>query len=169
MQFFLLGFMGSGKSHWAKRWAARFQYDFYDLDDTIEAMEMMSIVDIFEQKGEIYFREKEAKLIRELKQFDKRIISCGGGTPCFHNNMEWMNNNGVTIYLSATPEYLLQHIMMETHKRPLVKEVNESELLYFITQKLQERAPIYSRAQITLDAATVTENTFGGILYAMNL
>ena len=168
MRVYLLGFMGSGKSYWAKRWSAKYEFDFYDVDDTIEAMEMSSVVDLFEKKGEQWYREKEAAVLRELNNYQDCIISCGGGTPCYHENMDWMNQNGFTIYLESTPEYLLQNILKEKERRPLVKNVNESELLYFIQQKLEERIPVYNQAQLTLNAAAVSETTFGGILYSLN-
>ena len=168
MRFYLVGFMGSGKSFWARKWSAGYKFDFYDVDDTIEAMEMKSIVDIFEKKGELWYRKKEAQVLRELDKFEDCIISCGGGTPCYHDNMDWMNKHGYTIYLKADPAFLLENILKDKERRPLVRNINENELLVFIAQKLEEREVFYQQAQLTLDANTITEKTFGGILYSLD-
>ena len=166
MHYYLVGFMGSGKSHWANLWAAKNGYGFVDLDKVIEAKESMSVLDIFDQKGEDYFRVTEAAALRDAEKSENTIISCGGGTPCFYDNMDWMNLHGTTIYLSAPPQLLLSNIMGDTEKRPLVKNVNENELLYFIQQTLANRIGFYEKASYTLDTRELTENSFNGILKA---
>ena len=163
-RIFIVGFMGTGKSHWGKLWALRHQLTFIDLDVLIENAEPQSVVDIFENAGEEYFRVKEASILRDQLMHENCIISCGGGTPCFYDNMEWMNENGYTVYLSATAPYMLKNIMDEKEKRPLIKNVNEAELLFFVEQKLKERLPFYSKASLTLDAATLDENSLSQLL-----
>jgi shikimate kinase len=108
MLFFLIGFMGSGKSHWGKLWAAEYKLGFIDMDEEIEIRERKSVSEIFDSKGEDYFRSVEAGLLRTYEEIGSSIIACGGGTPCFHNNLKWMNEHGLTIYLSATPEQILR-------------------------------------------------------------
>lgn len=164
MRIFILGFMGTGKSHWGKLWAESKNMEFYDLDALIEEQEKASVVDIFEKAGEDYFRVKEASMLRDMLKYDNCIISCGGGSPCFYDNMQWMNDNGTTIYLSATPPYILKNVMDEKEKRPLIKKVNEAELLFFVEQKLKERAPFYGQAKLTLDAETLDTNSLSSIL-----
>ncbi|RYY09648.1 MAG: shikimate kinase, partial [Chitinophagaceae bacterium] len=121
---FLVGFMGSGKTHWGRMWAARHRYIFIDLDDAIEQDEQLTITDIFEKKGEDYFRQKEAIMLRSMTQYSNAIIACGGGTPCFFDNITWMNENGATILLEATPPVIFKNVMLHEGKRPLVKNLN---------------------------------------------
>ena len=151
-RIFLLGFMGTGKSHWGKQWADLHDMNFIDLDDLIEKAEQDTVANIFEKAGEEYFRVKEASILRDLDKYHNCIISCGGGAPCFHDNMKWMNSKGITIYLAASPTYILKNVLEEKEKRPLVKNINEAELLFFIEQKLKERNPFYNEAKIILDA-----------------
>lgn len=160
MLFFLNGFMGSGKSHWGRIWAANHKLAFVDLDEMIEIEEGKSVVDIFESKGEDYFRTVEAKKLRELKELKNTIIACGGGTPCFNENMKWMNQNGISVYISATPDEILRRLARGQAQRPLIKKLNQAELLFFIQQKLKEREPFYSQANIILPSADITEHTF---------
>ena len=152
--------MGSGKSYWGSQWAPKIGYEFYDLDEIIEKEEGMPVLDIFETKGESYFRIKEAELLRSLASHDNCIISCGGGTACFHNNLDWILENGYAIYLSAAPQYLFEKIMSDTEKRPLVKNINEAEILFFIEQKLRERLPFYARANKTMSVSDIDETTW---------
>ena len=142
--------MGSGKSYWGKLWAAETGMDYFDLDDIIEKQEGMAVEAIFEKKGESYFREKESALLRTMSSNDDAIISCGGGTPCFDGNMQWMNENGFTVYLQANPVKLIENILLEIDKRPLLKKINKGEMLFFVEQKLKERNPFYTQAKISL-------------------
>ncbi len=152
--------MGSGKSHWGKIWAAEQQLTFIDLDELIQMEEGGTVVDIFETKGEEYFRNAEAKKLRELASAKDAIIACGGGTPCFNDNMQWMNEHGTTVYLSAAPDEILRRLIKGQQQRPLIKKLNQSELLFFIEQKLKEREPFYKQAQVILPSAAITEQTF---------
>lgn len=152
MRIFIIGFMGTGKSHWGIQWAKENDLEFFDMDALIEKEEQASVVDIFEKAGEDYFRVKEASILRDLLKYDNCIISCGGGAPCFYDNMSLMNQNGTTVYLTASPQYILEKVLLEKEKRPIINHINEAELLFFIEQKLKERAPFYNLAKITLNA-----------------
>ena len=156
--------MGSGKTHWGKIWSANFGYHFVDLDDTIEKIEGKTIADIFESKGEAYFRQLEAAVLRNIELSQKTIISCGGGSPCFYDNMKWMNENGTTIYLSSTPHQILERVLSETEKRPLIKKMNSAELLFFIEKTLKERSVFYNAALFSVQAHQLSENSFNDIL-----
>jgi shikimate kinase len=159
MKFFLIGFMGSGKTHWGNIWAKDLDITFFDLDEQIEQAEQKTVVEIFEKRGEAYFREKEADALRSFAQKDNCIIACGGGTPCFNKNVQWMNKNGTTIYLQAAPQDILLRVMEERSKRPLIKNLNEAELLFFIQQKLKEREPFYTQAKIILQTNVLSYTT----------
>ena len=164
MTFFLIGFMGSGKTHWGKIWAAKYGFTFIDLDETIEKTEGKSIAAIFEIKGEDYFRKIEADALKTLSEIENTIIACGGGTPCFYDNISWMNEKGTTIYLSASPQEILDRILEEQEKRPLLKKMNHAELLFFIEQKLKERASFYNAAKLIIASAELSEDSFGDLL-----
>lgn len=157
---FLIGFMGSGKTHWGKIWASANNFSFIDLDELIENAEGKTVAEIFEQHSEEYFRLLETKMLRRLINKQNTIIACGGGTPCFHDNMQWMNEQGTTVYISSTPNDILKRVLTEQDKRPLLKKLNQAELLFFIEQKLKEREPFYTQAKIILDAASIDENSF---------
>ena len=164
MTFFLIGFMGSGKTHWGKIWAAANDFSFIDLDKAIEITEGKLIADIFEDKGEKYFRTVEAAALRNCKDLTNTIVACGGGTPCFEENMQWMNGQGITIYLSTTSSEILKRVLTEQEKRPLLKKMNPGELLFFIEQKLKERASFYNEAKFILSTAELSEHSFGELL-----
>lgn len=151
--------MGSGKSHWGHIWALKNGYTFYDLDAQIEKAFKMPVQEIFEKHGEDKFRELERYHLRKFLNKKKCLIACGGGTPCFFGNLEWMKKHGDVIYLQATTEYILNRVMDETAKRPLLKEVNTSELLFFIEKKLKEREPVYLKADHILDVNKLSENS----------
>lgn len=151
MLIFLIGFMGSGKSYWGPQWATSLNMDFADLDKMVEARAGISISQIFDELGEEAFRVLEQKVLKELAGRENLVVACGGGTPCHHNNMDWMLANGKTVYLSATPRQLFDRIRHELEGRPLLKSLNEGEILYFIEKTLASRIPFYSRADVNLN------------------
>ena len=148
MLIFLLGFMGSGKSFTGKRLAEKFGIDFVDLDEYIETKEGQTIREIFEEHGEAYFRKKEKQYLQELGERKMTIVATGGGAPCFFDNMEWMNNHGVTVYLETPAPVLAKRLEQEMEKRPLLKKLTRIELQDFIDKKLVERNPFYHQCQV---------------------
>ncbi len=163
-KIFLIGFMGSGKTYWGKLWAAESGFQFYDLDEIIEQEEKKSVAEIFEQNGEDYFRQKETGVLKSFLQKQNCIIACGGGTPCFNNNMQWMNGNGTTVYLMATADEILRRVINEQEKRPLIMNLSPDELLEFIVPKLKERDFFYSKATIILPVKYITATTINEVL-----
>jgi len=155
MKIFLIGFMGSGKSYWGKLWSKQTGLRFYDLDEVIEKEQGKTIAAIFEKEGEAFFRKAETIALQPFSEKDNCIIACGGGTACFNDNMQWMNKHGVTVYLSAIPQYILNSVIGGKDKRPLIKKLNEAELLFFIEKKLKEREPFYKQAAIILPVETL--------------
>jgi shikimate kinase len=151
--------MGSGKSYWGHIWALEHGYTFYDLDTEIEKAFKMPVEEIFEKHGEEKFREMERYHLRKFENKKKYLLSCGGGTPCFFDNLEWMKQHGEIIYLKASPEYILDRVMDETSKRPLLKEVNPAELLFFIQKKLKEREPVYLKADHVFEVGKLKKNS----------
>lgn len=165
MKIFLLGFMGSGKTYWGRVWARQAGMQFIDLDAVIEGQLKKSVADIFEIEGEAYFRKMEATLLRSFAAEDNCLIACGGGTPCFADNMDWMNENGLTVYLRATPQYIYERLLDETEQRPLLKNINPAELLFFIEQKLKERLPFYEQAQKKMDTEHLQEGSLAECIH----
>ncbi|MBK7375035.1 MAG: shikimate kinase [Chitinophagaceae bacterium] len=149
---FLIGFMGSGKTYWGRKWAQQLNLDFFDLDELIEAGQEKTIAGIFEEHGEAYFRQLESGILRTFSGKTGFILACGGGTACFNDNMQWMNANGTTVYLSALPQTIYQRVLQEKDKRPLLKDTDRPGLLLFIEQKLKEREVFYNQAKMILPA-----------------
>jgi shikimate kinase len=148
MKIFLIGFMGCGKSHHGRKLAQMLDYQFIDLDEWIVDKAQMSIPVIFREKGEACFRQLEAKALRALGEKEKTVIACGGGAPCFHQNMEWMNQHGVTIFLDTAEPLILERVRRKLDKRPLLKGKSDGELRKFISTKLSERRSFYEQAHI---------------------
>ncbi|WP_282776889.1 shikimate kinase [Phaeodactylibacter xiamenensis] len=148
MQIYLIGFMGSGKSYTGRQLAQLLNRRFIDLDDWIEQEAGLSIREIFEQQGEAHFRKAEAEAVRKMAEELSAVIATGGGTPCFHQNMEWMNANGLTVYLDTSPEVLFQRLKSGRGHRPLIRSLTDEGLRAYISQKLRERTPYYQQASI---------------------
>ncbi|MEM1328374.1 MAG: shikimate kinase [Bacteroidota bacterium] len=155
MRIFLIGFMGSGKSHVGKRLAKTLSYEFIDADQHLEEQSGMSISDIFATRGEGGFRNLESAALKSLGTKSNCIISTGGGAPCFFDNMEWMNANGVTVYLKVAPAILLERLLPRTENRPLLIGKSPEELEAFIKTSLVERASFYEQAEIILNQTTI--------------
>jgi shikimate kinase len=148
VKIFLLGFMGSGKSYWAEKLAAEMNFPLIELDEEIEKAELSSISRIFEEKGENHFRIRESTLLKRFALYDDFVLSCGGGTPCFFDNMEWMNKNGVTVWINPAEEIIVAQLLPGADKRPLLKGMDKEALASFVHTKLEERRPFYIRADI---------------------
>lgn len=159
MRIFLLGFMGSGKSHTGRRLASLLEMQFIDLDYWIENQQNRTIPAIFETEGETAFREIERNALHHMTQFENAVIACGGGTPCFFDNMNWMNQQGLTIYLDTPIEVLVKRLKPERAHRPLLKDLNDSELYQFIEDKLITRLFYYQQAQVIYTITTTKEDT----------
>lgn len=149
-KIFLTGYMGSGKSTAGKTLSSQLGYDFIDLDKFIEQEYKMTIPEIFSTKGEKEFRAMEHNSLKKLIEKDNLVIACGGGTPCYYNNMELMNNNGTTVYLKMSADSLVNRLMNAKEKRPLVANKNEQELREFVNRQLEKREDIYHQAQYTV-------------------
>jgi shikimate kinase len=157
MKIFLIGFMGSGKTHWGRLLSRKLGLAFYDLDTVIVEQEKKSVADIFADKGEEYFRYKETEALERIVEGgDGFILSCGGGTPCFFNNIEFMKKNGKVIWLNTSIEVLNERLLRERKSRPLIREVDEADLTRYIVKKLSERRMYYQQADVTVNEESVT-------------
>jgi len=149
--------MGSGKTTVGRQLALSLGVTFYDLDWYIEMRYHRTVAQIFAERGEDGFREIERNMLHEAAEFQDIVLSCGGGTPCFFDNMEYMNSLAETVYLKATPEVLAMHLKMGKVERPLIKGKTDEELLQYIKDSLKVREPYYNQAKHTLDV-TLLEN-----------
>lgn len=149
----LIGYMGSGKTTVGKALAAELGMRFYDLDWYIEGRMRQTIAQIFSERGEEGFRKVEHNLLHELAEFEDILISCGGGTPCFFDNIDYLNQQGDTLYLKAEPEVLYKHLKMGKTVRPLLLNKTPEEVQHFISEQLQIREPFYQKARYMLDVS----------------
>ncbi len=151
MNIYLIGFMGCGKTTVGKKLASKLGKPFIDLDLQIEEEQGRSIRQIFEEFGEDYFRKLESETLKSISKLESFVLSVGGGTPCHSGNIDFMKKTGLTIYLEMTPAQLASRIRQNKSKRPLVKDLNDSELLEFVRIKLEERRLFYEKAHWVVD------------------
>ena len=144
--------MGAGKTTIGKQMARHLGWQFVDMDLFIENRYRKEVPKIFAEKGEEFFREIERTILQEVAQFENTIISTGGGTPCFFDNMDRMNRTGITIYLKIPVSELTKRLFACKQERPLIKDKNREELTQFITDSLSKREVWYNRAAIIFPA-----------------
>jgi shikimate kinase len=153
--------MGSGKTHWGTQIAKRLQIPFYDLDAVIVNNEGMNISEIFANKGEEYFRYIEKQTMEDLVSREENfVLSAGGGTPCFFNNIEFMKRSGKVLWLNTSMEALNQRLMSEKMSRPLLRSITEADLRAYIIRKLSERKMYYEQADLMVHEETTDLDSF---------
>ena len=151
MNIFLVGLPASGKTTLGKKLARLLDFEFLDTDDLIKKRERVSIEDIFDKRGESAFRLLEKEVLDSLMGSKNKVISTGGGLPCFHDNMGRMNELGTTIFLNVPIVDLHKRLGHDgKENRPLTRGKNDQELLEFLEKKYQERSPFYNQAKIIL-------------------
>jgi shikimate kinase len=146
IRIFLIGYMGAGKTTLGKLLAKDLGVEFIDLDGYIEARFHKTVSDIFAERGESGFRELERNMLQEVGTFDNVVISAGGGTPCFFDNMDFMNANGQTVFLDAGVDVLFNRLKVAKQQRPILRDKSDDELKSFIVKALAGRMPFYSKA-----------------------
>ena len=149
-RIYLIGYMCSGKSSALKRLGKLLSWETYDLDRLFEEKYKISVQDFFHKYDETAFRKLESQLLKETVNYENAIIATGGGTPCFFDNMEWMNANGTTIFIKVTPMTAVHRLMNSKKKRPLIEGMNEQEVIDFVAKHYAVRMPFYEKAQITV-------------------
>ena len=148
MRVYLTGFMGSGKSFVGRRMAERTGKLFVDLDELIEKRARKPISDIFVEEGEAAFRIYEKECLHTTALLPDAVIACGGGTPCYFDNMTWINEHGMSIFLNVSAPLLAQRLQGEKSHRPLIQNLDDAELLHFIRKKLEARLIYYREAEV---------------------
>lgn len=145
---FIVGYMACGKTTFGRALAKALDREFIDLDFRIEQRFRSSISDIFATRGEEAFRRIEASMLREVADMENVVVACGGGTPCFHSNMDVILERGLTVWLQATPQRTVERLIRNRRRRPLMADKSEEELLQAVTDGLQQRNAFYSQAHI---------------------
>jgi shikimate kinase len=157
-KIFIIGYMGSGKSTVGKALSEQLDYEFIDLDKFIESEYKQTIPQIFATKGEKEFRAMEHNALKKFIDKDNIVIACGGGTPCYFNNIELMNNNGNTIYLKMSVDTLVKRLKTEKDSRPLIANKTDEELRAFVNRQLEKREDVYHKAQYTVKGKDLNVN-----------
>jgi len=155
MILYFIGFMGVGKTTIGKQMAAYHNYNFIDTDRKIEEIAGKNISDIFEEDGERYFRQRESSILKEIPP--KNIVSCGGGLPIYNNNMKFIKDSGVSIYLKASEESIFDRLSKKPNNRPLILNKSKEKLRKFIKSKLREREGIYLKADYIIETSNLSE------------
>jgi shikimate kinase len=150
MLIFLLGYMGSGKTSTGEKLSKKLGYAFIDLDEMVEKKNNKSISAIFEEDGEDFFRESEKNCLEETFSLTDTVISTGGGTPCFFDNMDQMKKNGLTVYLKLAAGSLFHRLAPGKHKRPLIANMPDLPLMEFIVKELDKREVYYKQADLNV-------------------
>ena len=153
----LMGYMGSGKTTVGRALAKDLNMPFYDLDWYIESRMRKTVKQIFDERGEDGFRVIERNMLHEVAEFENIVVSCGGGTPCFFDNIDYLNQQGETVYLKCTPAVLHKHLSMGKTVRPLLLNKTPEQVKTYIEEQLQVREPFYSKAKHTVDV-TLMDN-----------
>ncbi len=164
MKIFLIGMMGTGKTYWCKKLAKKLKVGGYDLDFLIESHEERTIAEIFAEEGEAYFRRAESRILHWFQEKKAFVLATGGGTPCFHENMHWMNEQGITIWIDEPVDVLMARLQPEKEHRPLIKNLSDAELKQFLTDKLVQRYPFYHQATYHVQGDAISDAGFAKIL-----
>ncbi|MGE5520819.1 MAG: shikimate kinase [Candidatus Dadabacteria bacterium] len=160
MKIFLIGFMGCGKTHWGKLLSQKLQIPFFDLDEKIVEREGKEIPQIFAELGEEYFRMLEKDVLHLLTESHETfVMACGGGTPCFFNNIDYMKKSGATVWIHSTTDSLYNRLLKEKEQRPLVKAIPDNQLRPFIIKKYADRKIFYQQADVFINEEEITLDT----------
>lgn len=153
VRIFLTGYMGAGKTTLGKAFARELGLSFIDLDWYIESRFYKTIPQLFAERGEDGFRRVEQNMLHEVGEFENVVISTGGGTPCFFDNMDYMNVQGQTVFLDVDVETLFRRLRVATQQRPILRGKSEEELRVFIEKALVDRSPYYTKARYRFDGS----------------
>lgn len=152
MRIYLIGFMGSGKSFRGKPLSEKLGIPFFDLDEQIVNSEGKSINQLFAEEGEEYFRQKEKEVLHIITESHSSfVMACGGGTPCYFNNIDYMNRSGTAVWLNSSQPVLYDRLLKEKDTRPLLRELSDEQLKGFISKKFSDRRIYYEQARVVIE------------------
>lgn len=166
MKIFLIGFMGSGKTHWGRLLSQKLGFPFFDLDEQVTEQAGQSIVEIFNTEGEEQFRLREKDVLHIITEsHDSFVMACGGGSPCYFNNIEYMNRAGTTVWINTPLSELFQRLVKEKARRPLIRDLSDEQLKNFIGKKFADRRIYYEQAAVAIDEEPLQVETLIGKIF----
>ena len=152
MKIFLIGFMGSGKTHWGRLLSQKLGLPFFDMDEQVATHAGKSIPEIFAVDGEEQFRMLEKEVLYIITEsHDSFVMACGGGLPCFFNNIEYMNQSGTTVWINTPADVLYARLIKEKANRPLIRDLSDEQLRVFVTRKFADRRIYYEQAAVKVE------------------
>ena len=149
-RIYIVGYMGAGKTTTARRLAQRMGWEVVDTDALFEEKYKISVNDFFNKYDEALYRKLESEVLKATESLDHVVVSTGGGTACYFDNMEWMNQHGLTVFMCISPKAAVDRVIHSRHKRPLAEGKSEEELTEFVNQHYASRMPFYEQARITV-------------------
>ena len=149
-KIYLVGYMGAGKTTTARRLAQRLGWEVADTDALFEEKYKISVNDFFNKYDEPLYRKLESEVLKATEGLENVVVSTGGGTACYFDNMEWMNNHGLTVFLQISPKAAVDRVIHSRHKRPLAEGKSEEELTEFVNSHYASRMPFYEQARLTV-------------------
>jgi len=149
-RIYLVGYMGAGKTSAAKRLASRLNWKVVDTDDLFEEKYRISVDDFFQKYDEPLYRKLESEILKSTENLENTVISTGGGTACYFDNMDWMNLHGLTVFMRISPAAAVDRVLHSHHKRPLARGKSEKELTEYVNWHYASRMPFYEQARITV-------------------
>jgi shikimate kinase len=156
MKIYLIGFMGSGKSHWGRLLSEKLGIRLFDLDEQVVEQAGKPITQIFTEDGEENFRLLEKDVLHIISEsHDSFVMACGGGSPCYFNNIEYMKQAGTVVWINTPLEVLFERLVKEKEKRPLIKSLTDEQLKSFINKKYADRKIYYEQADVKVDEEPV--------------
>jgi shikimate kinase len=157
MKLFLIGLLGSGKSFLGREIARVAKLPFIDLDEVIEQQEGMKVSEIFAARGQAYFRIVEAAALRKQSEAAAFVMATGGGAPCFHESMTFINQAGTSVFLNTPVQEIIKRLgSVEKKQRPLLEHVPDEKIQQTLEEMLQNRLVFYQQAHITVNGSTTT-------------
>ena len=149
-KIYLVGYMGAGKTTTARRLAQRLGWEVADTDALFEEKYKISVNDFFNKYDEPLYRKLESEVLKATEGLENVVVSTGGGTACYFDNMEWMNSHGLTVFLRISPQAAVDRVIHSRHKRPLAEGKSEEELTEFVNSHYASRMPFYEQARLTV-------------------
>lgn len=149
-KIYIVGYMGAGKTTAAKRLANRLGWEVVDTDALFEEKYRISVDDFFKKYDEPLYRKLESEILKSTEKMENTVISTGGGTACYYDNMDWMNLHGLTVFMRVSPAAAVDRVLHSHHKRPLVRGKSETELMEYVNWHYASRMPFYEQAKITV-------------------
>jgi shikimate kinase len=155
MRVYFIGFMGCGKTHWGKAVSEKQKLPFFDLDEEIVKSEGRSVNELFAEMGEEYFRMAERDRLHQItEEHSSFVMATGGGTPCFFNNIDYLNQHGLTAWINCSVDCLYSRLVKEKEKRPLIRSLSDQQLHTYISKKYFDRRIFYQKARLIFQEDT---------------